>query len=288
MGKLQKTNDLRRQRALRPLLAVSLAASLAAFGCSTNLNPGSGTPTRVGPELRTAPTSGVTSGSERPLPPPMTSSYTRSEAVQTVTPRTIRRSAEEAAAIMAGHQAVRGRYLGPSNPAATGRAYASDGAGGFVNPAMVTNPQSTINSSISSGPTAAINSGAAGGGGAVTGVATSGVTAGAVFAGTGTTTAAATTAATTPAGAFATSRPAVTDSVAANPTVTAASGAAPTPLTATSAATRTTAATTTTTAAATNAATVTSAGNGSSVRILRNTNGNVTITNAGGTTARVP
>jgi len=63
MGKTQKNNDLRGQRRLRPLLAVSLAASLAAFGCTTNLNPGSGTPMRVGPELRSAPTSGVTSGS---------------------------------------------------------------------------------------------------------------------------------------------------------------------------------------------------------------------------------
>ena len=74
MGKLNKTKDL--------LLAASLAASLVAFGCTTNQNLGNGTPTRSGPDVRTAPTSGVTTGGETytpPMPPPMTSSYSRSE-----------------------------------------------------------------------------------------------------------------------------------------------------------------------------------------------------------------
>lgn len=156
MGKIHHSKDLQSRRISRPLLALSLAASLAAVGCSTNLNPGSGAPMRVGPELRTTPTSGVTSGSERPTtPPPMTSSYTR---------------ADQAAAIMAGHQPARGRYLGPANPGPI-RAYASDAINtGFVNPAPVTNPQLSVNSSISSQPVAAINSG-------VGGLATTGVTA---------------------------------------------------------------------------------------------------------------
>jgi hypothetical protein len=70
---------LARPSTSRLLLAVSLAAGLVASGCTTNRNLGNGAPTRSGPELRTAPTSGVTGASERDtpvLPPPMTSSRT--------------------------------------------------------------------------------------------------------------------------------------------------------------------------------------------------------------------
>jgi hypothetical protein len=289
MGKNQKTHDLRRQRLSRSLLAVSLAASLAAFGCTTNLNPGNGTPTRVGPELRTLPTSGITSGSETVTLPPMTSSYTRAEAVRPVTPRSIRRSAADAAAIMAGHQAVRGRYLGTVNPGATGRAYASDHVGGFVNPALLTNPQVTINSSISSGPTVAINSGAGGtGGGAagvvVGGVTASGATAGAVIGGTGVAATTTSMAAGIPVGALAGSRPAVTESIAANPAVTTVSGTTLAPAGAVTTPTRAAATNTTVTAASTANATTTATSSGA-VRLLRGSTG-VTITNTG--TARIP
>src|SRR5687768_6545260 len=165
MGKNLTYNDLHGRRATRSLLAVSLAASLAAFGCTTNQNLGNGTPVRSGGELRSAPTSGVTSGQERSTPPPMTSSYTRAEVLPTVTPRSVSR-ADRAAAIMAGHQATRGRYLGVVNPGPGSRPYVSDQVALITavppNPSLQTNPQLTVNSSISSNPSPAINSGAGG------------------------------------------------------------------------------------------------------------------------------
>lgn len=194
MGKKLNSNDLTGQRTMRSLLAVSLAASLAAFGCTTNQNLGNGTPVRGGGDLRSAPTSGVTSGQERATPPPMTSSYNSASALPRVTPRNASR-ADRAAAIMAGQQtARRGTYLGVVSPGSGGRGYASDqiaGAGVYqpTNPALLTNPQLTVNSSLTSGPTAAINSGAGGvgggvGGGAIVAGATVGTT-GAAFGTTG-------------------------------------------------------------------------------------------------------
>ena len=129
----------------------------------------------------------------------MTSSYTRAEVMPRVQQRRgLRLTADEAAAIMAGRQPVRGRYLGPANPGG-GRAYASDTVNpGFVNPALVTNPQLSINSSISSPSVAALNSGTGG-------VATTGITAGTTAAptnfGSGVTPTGA--ASSLPAGAFA-------------------------------------------------------------------------------------
>ncbi|HEV7242070.1 MAG TPA: hypothetical protein VGQ36_22765 [Thermoanaerobaculia bacterium] len=133
-------------------LAASFAASLAAISCTSNHNLGNGTPTRSGPDVRTAPTSGVTTGGETytpPMPPPMMSSYAPS----------IRRSPDEAAAIMAQHQANRGVYLGVTNPGPN-RPVVVAQSGQFVNPAMLVNPQATVNSSISSQPTPVISSGA--------------------------------------------------------------------------------------------------------------------------------
>lgn len=304
MGKIHNSKDLQEQRTSRSLLAISLAASLAAFGCTTNLNPGNGTPTRSGPELRSAPTSGVTSGSETITPPPMTSSYTRADALPRVQRRSIRQSADQAAAIMAGRQALRGRYLGPANPGPGNRPYHSDFAGGFVNPALLTNPQITINSTISSPPTPAINSGAGGvadgGAGIVTGgVTTTGATAGATLAGT--TTAAATGGATTgvglPAGTFAAgARPAVTESISNNPAVTAASvgvGRTGAGVIRNGGAVATTGTAIGTTGTAVNGATtagpataVTTTGATGAVRILRGANGSVTITNTNTGTTR--
>jgi hypothetical protein len=271
MGKNQKTNDLIRRRTLRPLLAVSLAASLAAFGCTTNHNLGNGTPTRVGPELRSAPTSGVTSGSERELPPPMTSSYSPKSTVNVVTPRSIRRSADEAAAIMADRGVVRARYLGPANPGSAGRPYASDFAGVSVNPALVTNAQLIASSSPGS---AAIASGAVG-----TAAVANGATAASTLAPTTAAGLSPAAAVPLPTGTFATA-PATTESVGGTPTVTAASmGAAGTGVaTATGAPAVTTTAVTTPTAAS--VATPTPAAAASSgVRLVRGSTG-ATITNS--------
>lgn len=247
MGKIYDQKHLSSQPALRPLLAFSLLVSMAAFGCTTNLNPGNGTPTRVGPELRGAPTSGVTSGSETapvpaPPPPPMTSSYSRAQVLPGIHARPgIRRSAAEAAAIMAGRQNTRGRYLGPANPG-PGRAYASDSISNFINPAYVTNPQVSINSSITSPPTSGIDNGALTASVATTTGATTGA---ATIAGTASTTTAATS--TLPPGTFGTTRATVTESSGNNAGVTAASA-------------------------------------GSSVRLLRGMAG-ATITNASGSTS---
>lgn len=275
MGKNLNQKDLARTRISRSLLAVSLAASLAAFGCTTNQNLGNGTPDRSGSELRTAPTSGVTSGQERPIPPPMTSSYTGADAKPRVSSRNASR-ADRAAAIMAGHQAARGRYLGTVNPAPVSRPYETGLApAGFVNPALLTNPQLTVNSSISSWPVAGINTGVGGtfvtNGTAVTApaAATSGFTSSAVVTGVAPTPT--TAAAPLPPGALATNRVTPTESVIANSTPTAASsGAVPT----------TTTLAVTPTVASSGSNLVTS---GSAVRLVRPNTGTATITNVGTT-----
>lgn len=267
MGKNLKEKDLARGRATRSLLAVSLAASLAAFGCTTNQNLGNGTPLRNGGELRSAPTSGVTSGQERATPPPMTSSYTGADALPRITPRTLSR-ADRAAAVLAGNQPTRGRYLGVVNPGPAGRPYVSDSNVQFANPALAVNPQVTLNSSISSGPVAGINTGVgstvltngttvttgAASASAVTATtATASTPAAAAVSGATLAPTPASTATTLPAGAFAASTATPAQSVVATPAaVTAASATAPTPTTA-----------------------------ASSVVLVRGANGAATITNTG-------
>jgi hypothetical protein len=122
----------------------------------------------------------------------MTSSYQGSEVLPPASSRTLPLSAAEAAAVMAQHQSLQPRVLGVSNPGPAGRAYVSDGrTNQFSFPALATNPQLTVNSSISSYPVAAITSGAGGasGGAAIVGglVVDAGGTAGTVGS-TGTTT----------------------------------------------------------------------------------------------------
>lgn len=274
MGKPNHRNDLYGQRATRSLLAMSLAASLAAFGCTTNQNLGDGTPTRSGPDVRTAPTSGVTSGGETSVPPPMTSSYTRTEPLPEVTPRTIRR-ADEAVAIMARHQAARGRYLGIVDPGLSGRGYVSQNirTGAFVNPALVTNPQLTVNSSISSQPTPGISSGADGTSVDTGGVLTGGTTAAATIAGTSTPTAAAIG---LPPGAFAATGTLPTVASSGIPTVTAASAGTGR---ATATAPTVSAPVPTPAAASTTGAGMALGSVSAPVRILRSISGNVTVTN---------
>jgi hypothetical protein len=185
----------------RSLLAMTLATSLAAFGCSTDRNLGNGDLNdRSG--VRTAPTTGITSGSESAaptLPPPMTSSYTQpqTQMQSTTTRRPHRLSPDEAALVMADHRPTY-RVLGPVSPALSGNVYNSANlvTGQWQNPAMITNPQLTVNSSLTSGPNPVIGVDVAGGGVAtsgagaitagVTGAATSGATTSGAL-GTGTT-----------------------------------------------------------------------------------------------------
>lgn len=163
MGKALKVNKLFGRSATRTLLAVSLSTSLAAVGCTTDRHLGFGDPARPAPALRTAPTAGVSSGQQTaPLPVPMTSSYSRDAIVVEEAPAIS--AADRAAAIMARHARVSGRILGPAMPGAANEAYVSDaiGTGNFTWPALRTNPQLTINSSISSPSSPAIISGAGG------------------------------------------------------------------------------------------------------------------------------
>jgi hypothetical protein len=274
MGKMVKWKDLQRQRTSRPLLAISLAASLAAFGCTTNLNPGNGTPAQSDPVMRSTPTSRAPMGSETlTLPPPMTSSYTGPQG-------SIRRSPDEAAAIMAQHQPLRGRHLGVTNPGSSGRAYTSDGrTNPYVNPALIARPQSTVNSSISSPPNAVISSGAGEGAAAP---APAGFSAGvvntvdseaaALFSSADTPITAANPTTLTP-GAFGAVR-SPTEVAASLPTITGASAGqvdgravAPAPAPAPA------------TAAATVAAPATVSAPVAPMRIIRGTNGRVTMTN---------
>src|SRR5687768_1291145 len=90
-----KQKNLNERPAARAILALTLTASLAAFGCTTNRTPGNGDPVHLDPQVgpASAPTSGVTSGSssgtpvETPPPPPMMSSSTYVEPLPSVTTR---------------------------------------------------------------------------------------------------------------------------------------------------------------------------------------------------------
>lgn len=162
MRKQLKSNHLFERRLTRTLLAVSLSVSFAAAGCTTNRNPGSGDPTRDG-LVRTTPTGSVNTGSEQAvppveMPPPMTSSYRSVEALPLSTPLASHR------AVVAMTQPQRVRVLGPADPGLSGRGYYSDAVvtGQYRNPALVTNPQVTVNSTISSEPVPVITDGAGG------------------------------------------------------------------------------------------------------------------------------
>lgn len=185
MSKTLKNKNLASRPATRALVAISLSFTLAAFGCTTDRTLGNGDPVTT-PGLRTSPTGGSSSGSESTpaIPPSMTSSssYNSAQAVPLATQRMKKLSAAEAAAVMSQHS-PRVRYLGVAYPG-NGGGYASDNVvtGAFQNPALRTNPQVTINSSISSQPTAAIASGA----GEAVGSTGSGITSAAVIGGTAT------------------------------------------------------------------------------------------------------
>lgn len=99
----------------RTLLAIPLSVSLIAIGCTTDRTLGNGNLSDY-PGVRSAPTSGTTTGSQTaPVPPPMTSSYSRPESPQAI-PRSIRKlTADEAALIMVDHRPTV-RVLGPVSP----------------------------------------------------------------------------------------------------------------------------------------------------------------------------
>lgn len=160
MSKALKASNLTERPASRTLLAVSLCATMAAFGCTTDRNLSNGDPV-VTPGVRTSPTGNTGAGSETGnMPPPMMSSYS-GDALPSVQPRRVARvSAAEAAAILAENQ-PRVRYLGVTYAGEAARPYVSDGrTNQFTYPAQQTSPRSTVNSSLTSGPTPVVTSGA--------------------------------------------------------------------------------------------------------------------------------
>ena len=145
---LKKTDRLR-----GGITAAVFACSLAVFGCSTNRTPGDGQPSMT-PSMSPAATPGSSSGTSNP---PMASAMDISNSVQ---------RANDAAAIVAAHQ--RERFLGYINPVGPQPTPPDQMpvTGQMNPPSQYANPEATVNSSISSGPTPVISSGAAGSGAA--------------------------------------------------------------------------------------------------------------------------
>lgn len=157
MSKVLKNSELSERPAIRTLLAVSLCASIAAFGCTTDRTVGNGDPV-VTPGVRTSPTGGAATGTEtESVPPPMMSSYSGAQTLPVVRSRA-RVSSEEAALILTELQ-PRVRVLGPVSPGNSTRPYLSDGLQDRIN-AQRLGQRSTINSTIYSAPTEGILSGA--------------------------------------------------------------------------------------------------------------------------------
>ena len=130
---------MRKMRTNKLLAATSLALTVAAFGCSTNRYPGNGEPTITTPGYGAANQAvmpGSSSGTEGN--PPMASSYIG------VAQPNVDAIADRAAA--AGYQ---GRVLGTVNPGGVQTAIPV-ATGAVVPPAMLVNPQSTINATVSS------------------------------------------------------------------------------------------------------------------------------------------
>jgi len=148
-------------QALRLMAAASLACTVATVGCTTDRTPGAGEPQRYAPSVSpTMPSSVPGSEQSRPINPPMISSYTPSPGV--VITR-VRPNLDDVA-VAAAAQSYRGRYLGPSDPTTPG--YVMSPAiqtGQWQNPALIANPQITVNSSISSQPVPVVTAGGGGG-----------------------------------------------------------------------------------------------------------------------------
>lgn len=169
MRKVSSLNPAFARGALRAVSAATLACSLVFFGCTTDWTPGSGRPDRSGPAVGpTMPSSTPGSESNNPVVP-MTSAMLLPAGAQHVN--------VDALATAAADQGFRGRVLGSLDPAApvasTGVAGLDNPTGQFVNPAVIANPQYTVNSTVNSiGQGSIIGADAATTGGAIVGGAT--------------------------------------------------------------------------------------------------------------------
>src|SRR5919206_510224 len=150
-------------QAMRLMAAASLACSIAAIGCSTDRTPGAGEPQKFAPSVGpTMPTSTPGTEQNRPVNPPMISSYTAPNAVMP------QHANFDAMAVAAANASYRGRYLGPADPGGapsyvTNPQTADAPTGQFINPSDTANPEITINRSISSPGYEAISGGGGGG-----------------------------------------------------------------------------------------------------------------------------
>jgi hypothetical protein len=124
---------------MRKVLPISMIISVAVLGCTMNHTPGNGQPVTATPSMGTATTPGTSYGNT-----PMSSSYAE--------PQTNNLSrADQAAAILRGHQAYQPRFLGYLSPDPRSQQPAQQYVTGqVVPPALAANPQLTVNSSISS------------------------------------------------------------------------------------------------------------------------------------------
>lgn len=281
--------------ALRLIAAASLACTVAVVGCSTDRNPGAGAPQRYAPTVGpTMPSSTPGTEQNRPVNPPMISSYSPAPGRVVLQPRVN----TDVIAIAAANQSFRGRYLGPADPGGLPSYVVNPEAanyqtGQFINPSDTANPQITVNSSISSPPTPVITSG---GGGAIVsgGIATTAAVGGTTSAITsGLTTAAATVTPTVAANTVATN---ATTSAAVNSpapvinngggllTPAMSSGATISPTRAANpviANVRTSGTTTTTANSTVRTSALTTAASSGNLVIGRSSNGTITITNVG-------
>ena len=159
------TNEKIERNALRLLAVVSLAGTLTAFGCTTNRMPGNGQPAEQTPAVGPANTSSTPGSSSGTTNPPMAS-----DAIVDPT----RPAAVDAQATLAADQGYQGRVLGAVSPPLTTQGNAPTApTGQFANPALIVNPQSTVNSSVSSAVMApGITGGPVGGGVGVAGAPT--------------------------------------------------------------------------------------------------------------------
>ncbi len=136
----------------RSWLAASLVFTFAAFGCTTNQYESNGQPAMSTPAYNSvihSTTPGSSSGTQGVGP--MASSFTY------LTPRVD----VDAIANLAAEQGYRGRILGSVNPGGV-QPGVTVATGQYGSPAMIVNPQATVNSSISSQPTPVITGGDAG------------------------------------------------------------------------------------------------------------------------------